>query len=92
MKSTILDFNLPDEKEIEVRNQDNKLVFTAKQMDGQNNPRHDYFKRRKPSSLQRSNGTKQTIKPVRKSTATYGRILPSKEFCKMRFIQESSFR
>lgn len=35
MKSIILDFNLPNEKEIEVRNQDNKLVFTAKQIGGQ---------------------------------------------------------
>lgn len=34
MSRTPLDFNLPDEKEIEVRNHDNKLVFTAKQVDG----------------------------------------------------------
>lgn len=34
MSSTALALNLPDDKEIEVRNHDNKFVFTAKQVDG----------------------------------------------------------
>ena len=33
MSNKVLDFNLPDEKEIEVRNHDNKFVFTAKVVD-----------------------------------------------------------